>query len=139
MKMTLHRNASNTPEIRQKMRESTKPERDYRLNRATVRTGFTPAILSPIQVQLVVALRQTLLLPPDDLLVVTLEYIHPEVSRSGLDRCLRPHGVSNLRALIPHPTARPNRSRPSRITPPASFTSMSNRCASPEPGGHSRR
>ena len=43
-----------------------------------------------------VALRETLLLPLDDLLVVTREFIHPEVSRSGLDRCLRRHGVSNL-------------------------------------------
>jgi len=42
------------------------------------------------------ALRETLLLPLDDLLAVTREFIHPEVSRSGLDRCLRRHGVSNL-------------------------------------------
>jgi len=42
----------------------------------------------------VVALRGTLLLPLDDLLAVTREFIHPEVSRSGLDRCLRRHGVS---------------------------------------------
>ena len=48
-----------------------------------------------------VALRETLLLPLDDLLVVTREFIHPEVSRSGLDRYLRRHGVSNLKALMP--------------------------------------
>ncbi len=42
-------------------------------------------------------LHKTLLLPLDGLLVVTREFIHPEVSRSGLDRCLRRHGVSNLR------------------------------------------
>jgi len=46
---------------------------------------------------------QTLLLPLDDLLAVTREFIHPGVSRSGLDRCLRRHGVSNLHALIPQP------------------------------------
>lgn len=50
-----------------------------------------------------VALRQTLLLPLDALLAVTREFIHPAVSRSGLDRCLRRHGVSNLSALIPQP------------------------------------
>ena len=50
---------------------------------------------------MVVALRKTLLLPLDDLLAVTRELIHPEVSRSSLDRCLRHHGVSNLKALIP--------------------------------------
>ena len=50
-----------------------------------------------------VALRQTLLLPLDDRLAVTREFIHPAVSRSGLDRCRRRHGVSHLRALIPPP------------------------------------
>ena len=34
---------------------------------------------------------------------MTREFIHPAVSRSGLDRCLRRHGVSHLRALIPQP------------------------------------
>jgi len=34
-------------------------------------------------------------------LVGTREFIHAEVSRSGLDLCLRRHGVSNLKALIP--------------------------------------
>jgi hypothetical protein len=45
---------------------------------------------------LVVELRRTLLLPLDDLLAVTREFINPGVSRSGLDRCLRRHGVSDL-------------------------------------------
>jgi len=53
------------------------------------------------QEAVVAALRETLLLPLDDLLTVTREFIHPEVSRSGLDRCLRRHGVSNLKALMP--------------------------------------
>ena len=57
--------------------------------------------LTPAQEVVVVELRKTLLLPPDDPLVVTREFIHPEVSRSGLDRCLRRHGVSNLKALLP--------------------------------------
>ena len=48
-----------------------------------------------------VELRKLLLLPLDDLLVVTREFVHPEVSRSGLDRCLRRHGVSRLEELIP--------------------------------------
>ncbi|CAD7848234.1 MAG: Mobile element protein, partial [Olavius algarvensis Gamma 1 endosymbiont] len=34
-----------------------------------------------------------------DLLVVTREFIHPEASRSALDRCLRRHGVANLKGL----------------------------------------
>ena len=51
----------------------------------------------------VIELRNTLLLPLDDLLAVTREFLNPDVSRSGLDRCLRRHGVSNLQALIPQP------------------------------------
>ena len=39
----------------------------------------------------------------DDLLAVTREFLNPDVSRSGLDRCLRRHGVSNLQALTPQP------------------------------------
>src|SRR5437764_5301394 len=57
--------------------------------------------LTTAQEVLVVELRRTLLLPLDDLLVVTREFINPEVSRSGLDRCLRRHGVSDLKSLHP--------------------------------------
>ena len=60
-----------------------------------------PTTLTPAQEVVVVELRKTLLLPLDDLLVVTREFIHPEVSRSALDRCLRRHGVPNLKALLP--------------------------------------
>jgi hypothetical protein len=49
----------------------------------------------------VVEIRRSLLLPLDDLLVVTREFINPSVSRSGLDRCLRRHGVSRLNDLVP--------------------------------------
>ena len=55
--------------------------------------------LSPAQEAIVVELRRLLLLPLDDLLVVTREFIHAEASRSALDRCLRRHGVNNLREL----------------------------------------
>ena len=119
MNLNLHRKARTTPAIRQELRASTNSERElareYNLNRATVRKWrrrdsgqdalHRPhrihATLSPVQEQVVVALRQTLLLPLDDLLTVTREFIHPAVSRSGLDRCLRRHGVSNLSGLGP--------------------------------------
>ena len=39
----------------------------------------------------------------DDLLAVMREFVCPNVSRSGLDRCLRRHGVVNLRNLLPPP------------------------------------
>lgn len=57
--------------------------------------------LTPGQEMLVVELRRTLLLPLDDLLVITREFINPAASRSGLDRCLRRHGVSDLKSLQP--------------------------------------
>jgi hypothetical protein len=46
-----------------------------------------------------VALRKTLLVSLDDLLAVVREFLNPNVSRSGLNRCLRWHGVGNLRDL----------------------------------------
>ena len=57
--------------------------------------------LTPGQEMLVVELRRTLLLPLDDLLAVTREFINPDVSRSGLDRCLRRHEVADLKSLQP--------------------------------------
>ena len=47
------------------------------------------------------ALRKTRLLSLDDRLVVPREFIYPEVSRSALDRCLRRHGIADLKALLP--------------------------------------
>lgn len=55
------------------------------------------------------ALRKTLLVSLDDLLAVVREFLNPHVSRSGLDRCLRRHGVGNLRDLQAK-AARPKRS-----------------------------
>ncbi|MBK8636779.1 MAG: IS481 family transposase [Chromatiaceae bacterium] len=121
MNLNLHKNARTTPAIRQELRESTKSERElareYHLNRATVRkwrqreTGedashrphHLHATLTPAQERVVVELRTTLFLSLDDLLAVTREFLNPAVSRSGMDRCLRRHGVSNLQALIPQP------------------------------------
>ena len=59
--------------------------------------------LTPAQELLAVELRRTLLLPLADLLVVVREFINADVSRSGLDRCLRRHGVSELKGLQPVP------------------------------------
>jgi len=50
------------------------------------------ATLSAAQEAVVVALRETLLCT----WMTCRRFIHPEVSRSGMDRCLRRHGVSNL-------------------------------------------
>jgi hypothetical protein len=63
-----------------------------------------------------VALRTTLLLPTDDLLAVTQEFVNPAVSRAGLGRCLRRHGVSNLRELVAEKSDEPAVKKPSRTT-----------------------
>ena len=55
--------------------------------------------LTPAQKAVAVALRKTLLVSLDGLLAVVREFLNPNVSRSGLDRCLRRHGVGNLRDL----------------------------------------
>ncbi len=115
----LHKMARTTPAIRKEIREATLPERElarkYNITRETVRKwkkredqadrSHRPhkmhTTLSPVQEEIVVELRKTLLLPLDDLLVVTRQFINPNASRSGLSRCLRRHGVSNLKALLP--------------------------------------
>lgn len=69
------------------------------------RRGLTSA-----QEEVAVVLRRSLLLSLDDLLSVVREFLNPDVSRSGLDRCLRRHGVANLKALVaqtPRPTHKP--------------------------------
>lgn len=55
--------------------------------------------LTPAQEAVAVALRKTLLVSLDDLLAVVREFLNPSASRSGLDPCLRRHGVGNLRDL----------------------------------------
>jgi transposase InsO family protein len=118
MTQTLHRNARTTHLIRQEIRESKLPQAElarlYNVTRQTIRKwqdrdsaedkSHRPdtlcTTLTPAQEAIVVELRTTLLLPTDDLLAVTREFINPAVSRSGLGRCLRRHGVAQLRDLL---------------------------------------
>jgi len=65
--------------------------------------------LTTAQEAVAVALRRMLLLPLDDLMAVTREFLNPDVSRSGLDRCLRHYGVSNINALRPKTLAEPHK------------------------------
>ena len=119
MQVNLHKNARTTPAMRRELRESPLPiaelARRYHLSKATVRKwrrreegadrSHCPhhlhTTLSPAPEAVVVARRQSWLLPRDDLLAVTREFLNAGVSRSGLDRCLRRHGVSDLKALLP--------------------------------------
>lgn len=125
MKIPLHPRARTTPAIRKELQESKQGSRalarQYHLARATVqkwrrrdtvedashRPHRLQTTLTPAQEAIVVYLRQSLLLSLDDLLAVTREFLNPAVSRSGLDRCLRRHGVANLNALRPAPEAKP--------------------------------
>ena len=86
-------NITKATVLKWKRRETTE-DRSHRAH--TLKTT-----LRPVEEAIAVELRRALLLPLDDLLVIVREFLNAKVSRSGLDRCLRRHGVSNLHALIP--------------------------------------
>ena len=135
MASTIHANARTTPRIRREIQMAPSSvsnaalARRYGIHRHTVakwrkrvstedasaRPHRLCTTLTEAQEQVVVAIRELLLLPLDDLLVVVREFIEPCLSRSALDRCLRRHGVSDLRTLqrerdgdkaAPHPPKR---------------------------------
>lgn len=113
----VHAQARTTPRTRAEIRASSATLNElaerYNISRATVlkwkhrdspddrshRPHKLHTTLSPVQEAIAVELRCLLLLPLDDLLVIVREFINPDASRAGLDRCLRRHGVSNLREL----------------------------------------
>jgi hypothetical protein len=112
MMISLHKNAPAPPGIRQRLSGSDEPASvlalRYGVSEETARKGKRrdsvqdlsaaphnlQTTLKPAQETVVVQLRRLLLLPLDDLLAVTREFLNPKVSQSGLDRCLRRHGVS---------------------------------------------
>ena len=114
MMIALHKNARTTPAIRAEMAASSESGATlalrYGVSEGTVykwkgRESFQDASHTPhrlqttltlAQEQIVVELRKMLLLPLDDLLAVTREFLCPQATRSGLDRCLRRHGVGIL-------------------------------------------
>lgn len=117
MLIKLHSQATTTPKIRAAIQASDEPawivaERHgiseqtvwkWRKRQSIEDRSHTPhrlqTTLTPAQEAVAVALRKTLLVSLDDLLAVVREFLNPHVSRSGLDRCLRRHGVGNLRDL----------------------------------------
>jgi transposase-like protein len=122
MTQALHSLARTTHLIRKEIRESELSQaelaRRYNVSRQTIRKwkerdsaedrSHRPdtlrTTLTPVQEAIVVELRTTLLLPTDDLLAVTREFINPAVSRAGLGRCLRRYGVSQLTELVARET-----------------------------------
>ncbi len=120
MLITLHKNARTTPPaIRAEIAASNESTRalakrfgvseltiaKWRKRASVNDLPHTPhrlqTTLSPAQEAIVVELRKSLLLPLDDLVAVTKEFICPKASRCGLDRSLRRHGLSNLHKLKP--------------------------------------
>ncbi len=120
MNIALHKNARTTPAIRAEIAASgavsaRQLSERYGVTEATIykwkardstadrshTAHRLQTTLTPAQEAIAVELRRTLLLPLDDLLAVVREFICEDVSRSGLDRCLRRHGVGSLTALKP--------------------------------------
>ncbi|RXZ45045.1 IS481 family transposase [Crenobacter cavernae] len=117
MIVKLHKQARTTPAIREEIRHATGTLAELAArfnvsvptiikwkNRDSVEDRSHTAHrlqtkLTPAQERIAVELRKVLKLGLDDLLVVVREFLNPEVSRSGLDRCLRRYGVGNLRDL----------------------------------------
>ena len=117
MLIHLHKQATTTPKVRAAIQQSDEvgtllaerfgvtPQTIYKWrHRDSVEDrSHTPhrlqTTLTPAQEAVAVELRRTLLVSLDDLLAVVREFLNPNVSRSGLDRCLRRHGVGNLHDL----------------------------------------
>ncbi len=117
MPIHLQKQATTTPKVRAAIQASTEPvsvlaERfgiteqtvyKWRKRDSVADRSHTPhrlqTTLTPAQEAVAVALRKALLVSLDDLLAVVREFLNPNASRSGLDRCLRRHGVGSLRDL----------------------------------------
>jgi len=109
-----HANATTTPEMRAFIHESDLPTavlaRLLKVSESTIRkwrkresladASHVPkqlnTTLSEAQEYVVVELRTRLLLSLDELLIVCKKFINANVSRAGLQRCLKRHGVSRL-------------------------------------------
>ena len=103
MDISLHKNARTSPQIRAEIQASDLSivalAKKYGIHRHTVRKwknrddqqdkSHCPkrlnTTLSPLEEIIVIALRETLLLPLDDLLVVTRKHINAKVSRLDWD------------------------------------------------------
>lgn len=125
MHLKLHKNARTTPAIRAELQAATGSHEAlaerYGISISTVRkwrkrtdvqdrshtAHRLQTTLSLEQEGLAVELRKTLRLSLDDLLVVVREFLNPSASRSGLDRCLRRHGVGSLQGLEPEVPSQP--------------------------------
>ncbi len=119
MDIKLHKTATTTPRIRREIQQAPASISDselaprYRVSCPTIaRWRYRETqhdlphtrhnlltTLSPAQEEIVVALREYLRLSVDDLLVVAREFLHPDLSRSALQRLLKRRGLPSLAAL----------------------------------------
>ena len=113
----VHAQARTTPRIRAEIKASTASVQElalrYNVTAPTIRKWRTRddvqdlshrphrlcTTLSPGEEAVVIELRKTLMLPLDDLLAVTREFVDAKVTRAALARCLTRHGVGNLRQM----------------------------------------
>jgi len=132
MLIHLHKQATTTPKVRAAIQASDEPasalaER-FGITEQTVYKwkhrdsvhdrSHTPhrlqTTLTPAQEAVAVALRKTLLVSLDDLLAVVHEFLNPNASRSGLDRCLG--GMAWETCAISRPRNKSRSTAPSRLT-----------------------
>ena len=117
--MNIHSQARTTPKIREEIRASKgrltleEAAKHFNVSRSTIlkwrkresvedrshRPRQIHTALTPLQEEIVVLIRRSLLLTVDDLLVVTREFIKPDMVRSSLIRLLNRHGVNRLQDL----------------------------------------
>lgn len=115
----VHPMARTTPRTRAEIHESraslTEVTQTYNISRGTARKWRNRSdhldrshrahqlatTLSPAQELIVMEIRRLCLLPLDDLVSVTREFINAEASRSGISRLLRREGLSKLADLQP--------------------------------------
>jgi len=116
MDIKLHKTATTTPRIRQEIQQApaavsgSELARRYHVSCPTIarwRYRTTQhdrshtlhhllTTLSPAQEEIVMALRESLRLSVDDLLTVAKEFLHPDLSRSALERLLKRRGLPSL-------------------------------------------
>lgn len=115
----VHTMARTTPRTRTEIHESpASPDevaQTYNISRSTARkwrnrsdhldrshrTHQMNTTLNPAQELIVMEIRRLCLLPLDDLVCVTREFINTAASRSGISRLLRREGLSKLADLVP--------------------------------------
>ena len=156
MLMHPHRQATTTPRVRAAIQAGSEPAPlpagrfgitgqtvcKWRTRDSVGDGSHTPHRLqttpTPSQEAVAVALRQTLPVWPDDLPAVVREFPNPNAWRSGLDRCLRRHGVGNLHDLRAGAPDRPARQRTmpsiSGLGPAPAVAASAVRCSSVRTG-----